>query len=363
MLSWLINSEKNDLTDGYIEQNKLFGHTVLQFENNLIMFIYNKIYFLLKSLSLCTILIIFALTHDKLIIDIDKSTFNLIIKILNTNNNERGRDSDIESELLTNSNNSDEDNEYLNDLAVPSDLQFQSPASTRTTLSSPSKSKYSSAASSLASSPTSSQLPNTRDTATTGGDSFDVNENDELVFRKVFLKCKKIYDKLTKNSTFFESTKTETNFNTRLLALDCLINLNTNMKKNLLSNDYFRNELRDSSTIDKILYRMELILCNLVKVNAPKQNNKQDENNAEQVNCFLLGKFKSCVNFLETLTQSNSYTKSSSGKKAIGSTSSKLMAITDIPNSEIQQPVYTVNQNYLIDFGPKNSFLQDLFKR
>jgi hypothetical protein len=294
-------------------------------------------------------LIIFTLTHDKLIIDIDKSTFNLIIKILNTNN--EGNNTDIENEH----SNSDEDsNAYLNDLAAPSDQQFQSPASIRTN-SSPSKSKFSSATSSLASSPTSQPTANSRGVA----ESFDADENDELVYRKVYSKCKRIYDKLTKNSSL-ESTKTEINFNTRLLALDCLVNLNTNMKKNLLLNDYFRNELRDSATIDKILYRLEFILCNLLKT-SPKQQYKQADD-VDQLNCFLLGKFKSCVNFLETLTQSNSYAKSSS-KKSIGSGNSKLMAITDVPNSEIQEPVYTKNQNYLIDFGPKKSFLQDLFKR
>jgi hypothetical protein len=350
-------------------------------------------------------LIVFALTHDKLIVDIDKSTFNLIIQILNSNeSNSNSEDvtvlaDDHDDGLDKSGDNNDngqqqhsnnEQHAYLDDLAtlLNCDTQFQSPGSTRnvtptksTATTATTTTKYSSATSSLTSSPTSmaanSQSSSHRDEA--ANNCFDADDNDELVYRKIYSKCRKIYDKLTRGgavknetTTSFSPITLETNFNARLLALDCLLNFNANMKKNLLGNDYFRTELRESATMDKVLWRLELLLSNIIKTDASRLKKPavvtSTGDSIDQVICYLLAKFKSCVNLLETLTQSNSYAAT---KKPVGSSlssatpngNSRLLSITNVPNADLKEPVYTANQNYLIDFGPKKSFLLNLFTR
>ena len=300
-------------------------------------------------------LIIFALTQDKLNLDIDRSTFSLIIGVLN----------DVGHRALesnSNQKNQFEDDEesrdsYLNDLTSK---KQGSPSQTQT---SPNKIFFSSATSSLANSPNSTNKEAAAATLTS--ENFDVDENDELVLKKIYAKCRKIYDKLNKSfADSYYSGPLEVTFNSRLLALDCLVNLNISNKKNLLANDHFRTELRESRVIDKLVHRLGLLLGQLVKLDA-------DE--SESVNCYLLGKFKNCINFLETLAQSNSSTGGGAGaskKKAASFEGVRLLSISDKSHEETNSlnvklavPVYTLNQNYLVELGNKKSLLIELFKK
>lgn len=251
---------------------------------------------------MCTALIIFALTQDKLIIDIDKSTFDLIISILNRNENENSY------------------KEYLNDLGLK-------------------QAEHSSG--SLPNSPTSNQI----------GDFQMDDNNDEFVYKKIYSKCRKLFDDLNNfDSSFSNNNLKNINFNSQLLSLDCLLNLNQNMKKNLLINDYYKDELRKMRVLDKILMRIKHIISNLTNKSAHEISNQ----------LYLLNKLKSCLNLLETLTQStsNSHNHPSSSKKSV-----KAIKYNENWNTEKnidKLPVYILNQNYLIEY--EQSYLIDLVK-
>jgi hypothetical protein len=282
-----------------------------------------------KSLSLCTSLILYILTQDKLAMDLNKFTFNLIISILNSNDN----DESLSDELLED----DANFSYLSDLIF-------------------NKKRLSVASSSsLSGSPTLSSC------------NLNSEENDDLIFSKVYSKCKRIYENLPSNKNLSNSASNyELNFNKKLMALDCLLNININMKKNLLLNgghnndDYFRHELRRMNVLDKLMLRLKLLHEIMEKLDS-----KNETNNNSEIIFYLINRFRHCINFLETMTQHNHQLLNSNNSIEYNNSKKMQLAIKDSENDENfrseKEPVHILNQNYLIDYG--KNFLINIFKK
>ena len=289
----------------------------------------NKIFKLLndssnyKSLALCTSLIMFALTQDKLIVEIDKSTFHLIISILN-----------------------------MNDQCM--------------------------------------------------------DDEDQILYKRTYDRCKKLFEQLIlTNSDCLDQTlaSTEQNhnnsdlneniddtidvlFNSELLALECVLNLNLLNKNKNNETDMYKNELRELKVLDRLLNILKLLIETF-------KNNKKNGKNFQ-----LINKFSKYLHLIETVTQQASFSSSSNSQSPIKSTTQSLQAspttsssscssriiqrsnsCTNIeiytethlfndaasstndsacPQHLITQTATTINQNYLFDY--KKTFLVDLIK-
>lgn len=256
----------------------------------------------------------FALTQDNLSIDIDNSTFNLIISFLQDQNN---CINDLETDELASKFN------YLHDLTNRNNLS---------------------------SSQTGRSQPNEEI------NFIDAND-DEVVFKKIYSKCKKIYDAISSDNLTKEyQVLHEMQFNCSLLTLDCLLNMNQNMKKNIVQNNFYRNELREKFVLDKILIRSHLILESLISLPNKFQFEFSHNDHEENIKkLFLINKLKSCINLIETLTQSINHSKLNN------SASSKNLKSIKYKDDEKELEANELNQNYLIDL--KNSFILDFIKR
>lgn len=248
------------------------------------------------------------MTQDNLSIDIDDSTFSLILSFLQFNEKNNGI-KDISNDELTSKFS------YLDDLA-------------NTTSHSNSQ--------------------------TNGSQSSEeinlIDANDDLVvYKKIYSKCKKIFldinsDNLTKENQELD----EMQFNCTLLTLDCLLNMNQNMKKNIVHNNFYKNELREKFVIDKILIRSKLLIKSLKDL----QDKPEFEFEIEQYrikSLFLLNKLKLCINLIETLIQPTSHTNL---------TAKNVKAIKYKENDPLESS--EINQSYLIDL--KNRFVLEFIK-
>ena len=331
----------------------------------------------------------FALTQDKLVVDIDKSTFYLIVNILNMS--------------LTNSSSSSSNGGDL--------------------LSSTTSSIHSSRASSTSTSPTLASKSQNLEL------DLDLEENDDVVYKKIYDRCKKLFknlnvnNKLSKNNAASNanparndegdefsksnddangidpavndnldaldltitassnkaaaalSKRTNTDnpssesmfFNSQLLALECILNLNLN-KQHEASSDLYKNELRELGVLDKLLFILKSILTKYKSSSSSSSNNSSSS--------YLISKYARYLSLIVAVThqspqnhnqqqQSNSSpTKYSSQQHESGSatqplsqsstSSSASSSISSNPN------VSVLNQNYFVDF--KETFLVDLFK-
>lgn len=184
---------------------------------------------------MCTCLIIYELTQDKLSVEIDQSLFNLVLEIVNefTSSSSSGESSDEEF-IAT----------HLNDIPLSS-------VSTKA-------SRSSSGCSSMTSSP-SNPLHHQRHQSAHIGE-LDGDETDDLiVYKKVSAKCRKLFEKISPlfsaassslNQTATPSppqsaiagahNQVEINFCTSLLSLDCLLNLNKNTRNLLFLNETYK---------------------------------------------------------------------------------------------------------------------------
>lgn len=308
-----------------------------------------------KSLSLCTSLILYALTQDKLFMELNKQIFDLITRAVNWNEDNE----DIEVSL----NTSDEivDNySYLDDVRsvdaherhVREYQQMMTPSRVR-----------SSTSSSLANSPTGSATKDTADGLNEG------TVADELVYKKISNNAWKIYKKLCPNYNLDQSITTqsseeyEINFNPRLLFLDCLLNITRHTSKSLVANDLLRTELRENRIIDKIVFRTRVLFERIVLLDKLKSASVQLDNDLV---AYLYSKLDASLFFLEILTQSSSHgserndkSRVKSGLKAILPPPSDLDT-EQIVTQHIDTPVHTLNQNYLIDMS--NNFVLKLIK-
>lgn len=183
---------------------------------------------------MCTCLIIYELTQDKLSVEIDQSLFNLVLEIVNefTSSSSSGESSD--EEFITT---------HLNDIPLSS-------VSTKA-------SRSSSGCSSMTSSP-SNPLHQRHQSAHIG--ELDGDETDDLiVYKKVSAKCRKLFEKISPlfsaaSASLNQSTtpsppqsviagahnQVEINFCTSLLSLDCLLNLNKNTRNLLFLNETYK---------------------------------------------------------------------------------------------------------------------------
>jgi hypothetical protein len=186
-----------------------------------------------KSMALCTSLIIFALTQDKLVIDIDKSIFFLILSLIDENELDVEEKAD---ETLT--NNEDE------------------------------------------------------------------SECDEQVYKKIVERCKGLYVKLVKSmNNSIEMNENErhedelqqqqfvdsTFFNSPLLAIECLLNLNLNKQHDSELIDFYKTELRQMHILDKLLDNLRLFIDLF---------NKSNRNSY-----YLLNKYAKYLSLLDISTQ------------------------------------------------------------
>ena len=117
-------------------------------------------------MALCTSLIMFALTQDKLKIVIDKSSFCLIVSILNMNSSHHSDNSSFFSSLLTDPT---------------------------TVLSSP---PSSSMQSSKSASPSQLSLVNLNVNTTNATCEIDYDENDDIVYKRIYVRCKNVFKQL-----------------------------------------------------------------------------------------------------------------------------------------------------------------------
>ncbi|RNA22695.1 wings apart -like protein [Brachionus plicatilis] len=270
-----------------------------------------------KSLSLCTALIVFTLTQDNLSIDIDDSTFNLILSFLQFNE----QNSCIKD--LDNGELADKFS-YLIDLASNS-----------------------------------CHMNNQKNGSQSNDEISSSDANDDLiVYKKIYSKCKKIYDHIHSDTLTKEhNILQDIHFNCALLTLDCLLNMNQNMKKNIVLNDFYKNEMREKFVIDKILIRSKLILKSLINLKTQSEFEFTQSGLGENTKfLFLLGKLKSCINLIETLTQPISHSKSTNTGITNNLKSIKYKEDDEDGPLESNQ----LNQNYMVDL--KNRFVIEFIK-
>lgn len=259
----------------------------------------------------------FALTQDNLSIDIDNSTFNLILSFLESKEQKNCINDLDKNELSCQFNYLQDLTSKNNNYSINQDGGSQSNEEIN---------------------------------------SVDAND-DQVVFKKIYSKCKKIYDEISLDNLNKENKAShEMQFNCSLLTLDCLLNMNQNMKKNLVQNIFYKNELREKFVMDKILVRSQLILESLIGLQSHFQFEFVPNEHEESIKkIFLINKLKSCINFIETLTQSINHSKLNNSAN-----SKKLKSIKYIED-EKEPEANEVNQNYLIDL--KNRFTLDFIKQ
>jgi hypothetical protein len=226
----------------------------------------------------------YELTQDKLLIDVDKSLFTLIISIVNMNENEEATTAATELSDILLSNKQSTKNKRTSDSPLPAvnnSVCFKDAT------------------------------------------ELDLDDNDDYVYKKINSKCKALFHKLNPfTASGFTSTlspQVEFNFNSQLLSLDCLLNLNKHTK-NLLLNESYKSQLRELKILDKIVTRLELIV-----------NTLMSPFSGHTLANYLLEKFISCFNLLQTVTQTT----------AAASTCNT-------------PPDFALNQLYLIDLNQKS---------
>lgn len=175
---------------------------------------------------------------------------------------------------------------------------------------------------------------------------FDSEDNDEYVYKKIFSKCKKLFEKLSGFSISSHSEPTyDLNFSSQLLSLDCLLNLNKNTKNLLYQNESFKAQLRELKILDKLLVRIKWIQTFLIS-NATSDNG---------VASYLLERYISCLNLFQTVTQTTNQSNEMSSKS-----NKKVLSICH-PSTTPATTEFFLNQNYLIEF--KKDFLIVLIKK
>jgi hypothetical protein len=307
-----------------------------------------------KSLALCTSLIMFALTQDKLKFTINKSTFHLIVSILNMKSPSSYNDGISFSSLFSNDPN----------LTNSSNSSIQSSKST---------------------SPSQLSLVNLNVNHSV---DIDYDENDDIVYKRIYDRCKNVFKQLISSTqqddesenTNLEMKENEKNsaddemeethlkdsldltltpkstsypkkdsfaFNSQLLALECILNLNLSKQDESLSVDWYKNELRELLVLEKLL----IILKGLI---SQYQLEKQKEKKSNQ---YLLNKYAKYLNLLITVTQhpialNAQPHPASANQDSIGDNkdcSSGSMS-SDGSINAINESASFLNQNYIIEF-------------
>jgi hypothetical protein len=271
--------------------------------------------------------------------------FHLIISIINMNENATTK----ETPDGTNNNNDDNLNlnkfSYLNDILLS---QHGSSKRTSSTCSTPS----------LSTSPSShlNGLPKDPTTTGVGVVELDLDDNDEYVYKKINAKCKALFRKLNPFCARVHASAAaslEFNFNSQLLSLDCLLNLDKHTR-NLLLNESYKSQLRELKILDKIVVRLQFIVNLLTSNVLPSGENNGDDHDDSWTN-YLLEKFISCFNLLQTVTQTTTTmaTSTSNGASRL-KPSRKVLSICDKAAEPHETPDFVLNQLYLIDFKQKS---------
>ena len=158
-----------------------------------------------------------------------------------------------------------------------------------------------------------------------------------------------------KNSSTSPKSSTDSfAFNSQLLALECILNLNLNKQHESLSTDWHKNELRELNVLEKLL----IILKSLIN-QFEKEKQKNEIKPSLQAHYEHLNKYARYLNLIITVTQ-HPITLSSS---LTGTTKNSLYNTNEIasscPTSQIES-VSFLNQNYLINY--QKNFLLELIK-
>lgn len=294
-----------------------------------------------QSLALCTALVMFALTQDKLIMEIGKETFKLILSVINM--------------------------KQVHEFPVPT---------VKT------KSKR------LASSKQTNKIFNANREKTHESTNIDNDNNDNDLYNKLFKRCKDLTEKLTRlgnekhipdanfkkhqifyspespNTSFDETLDndsshkkfneldnfTSTEFNAPLLAIECIFNMGLN-KQHDVPVDWYKNELRNLGVFDKLLHTLRSTF-ELIKKSEGLRSYS-----------FFLNKYLRYFNFLECIMQSSTSALASFSALENKTGCKKLKAITANEDEEALDttiPISVLNQNYLIKF--KKNYLTRLIK-
>lgn len=287
---------------------------------------------------MCTSLVIYELTQDKLSIDIDQSLFNLVLKLIN--------------ESSSNSNQ-DESAQLLSDVLNP------------TWSTSTKASRSSSGCSSMTSSPINSHHHAKEhhahfDLDSASSTTNDDNEADDLVvYKKISAKCRKLFEKISTLFGTVASTvnlssspsssvnqQAEVNFATSLLALDCLLNLNKNTRNLLYLNETYKGELRDSGVLDKVIGRIRFL----------DDFMQNSVGHHSDLFVYVIDRYQACLSFLQTVTQPPHVTPAANATN--GQPNRKFLSICA---AEMPTPQFVLNQGYLVEF--KDGCLLDSLKR
>ena len=151
-------------------------------------------------------------------------------------------------------------------------------------------------------------------------------------------------------------------FNPKLLAIECLLSMNLN-KQNHNSIDLFKHELRDSGVLDKII---EIIKYTQTMIKQNSSNNNNNNNNDELYYLFFIKKYNRYLNFLEILVQtvssSNTATSLTSNRIELDPPQNKKLKITsnNNNNNNNETSCTVTNQNYILNF--KKTFVNELIK-
>jgi len=180
-------------------------------------------------------------------------------------------------------------------------------------------------------------------------------ETDEIFFANEFTSKKRSPNSKQQQNLEFND------FNPKLLAIECLLSMNLN-KQNHNSIDLFKHELRDSGVLDKII---EIIKYTQTMIKQNKShNNNNNNNNDELYYLFFIKKYNRYLNFLEILVQtvsSNTATSLTSNRIELDPPQNKKLKITSSNNNNNETTSCTVtNQNYILNY--KNTFVNELIK-
>lgn len=275
----------------------------------------------------------FALNQDKLIMEMDKETFSLLISIIDmkpTVNTEPQADG-LENDADIFSKINERCKDLCNKLIQSNGKTTSTTAATNTTTTTP-------------------------ETTNECSQIFFSSDTLNKLCNEYISKKRSPNSKKSQNLDFPRQDLND--FNAKLLALECLLSMNLN-KQHHDSVDWFKSQLRDCGVFDKIL---EILKSSLTLVKQIKQqNNRKQENRShnEEICLFFIQKYNRYLNFLECIVQSAPSASSTvlNGNRHDSTSDNKKQKKAHLIHNT---SVTGLNQTYIVNF--KNNFLIELVK-
>ena len=267
----------------------------------------------------------FALNQDKLIMEMDKETFGLLISII-----------DMKTTVLTEPQTDSQEN----DSEIYSKIYERCKELCNKLIQTNGK--------------TSNSIATKEDSQIFLSSEASIKLVNEYISKKRSPNSKQ-------NKVSADSFRQDFNdFNAKLLAMECLLSMNLN-KQHHDSVEWFKSQLRECAVFDKI---MEILKCSLTVLKQAKQNKKQENRvHNEELCLFFVQKYNRYLNFLELIVQSAPSTSSSvlNGNRQETTTETQQTNNNKKQKtSNLNTSVTSINQSYIVNF--KDDFLFDLVK-